>query len=428
MKVAFVGSGPTLDHDVLAEVAEHVPTEIARAMWRAGLLPTHVHRPPTLAGTPFADIEVFTQAPTLELVADPDGAVHGRYRQPLVIRDDTIRGELLNTMEMQVPVRVVEQEVEGVTMQMVVIEISAADVRSSNLTPVQDAFFEAAIALETAVAEPAVIPLTPPVPSGIRLFPVLGDYPLSLKVYGNLDGRDSGPTTPAPVLLTHNPFLATPPLPDVAAAVEGEIVLTKIREELIERDLVDGQIVIDRLDEKILDLEVGGEVTWDRDLDIPFFPDGGFTLPLELDLSPRLEAIRLTENIEVGLGNGVIRLTGAIEAVIDDGPDVEADFDLRVAFHFADGKLVPTIMKADVDVDPTIFQVLLAVLFGPVGLVLGPILVGDVALIDNPAVDHPVSLRLDPLQALIRPDAVGVDFALTTAPSPRTRGRPTSAG
>ena len=120
------GSKTTLGFDVMAEVAEHVPTEIAQAMSRAGQLPTYVHRPPNLAGTPYANIEVFTQAPTLKLETDPNGALFGVYRQPLIIRDDTLRGERLNTMEMRVPVQVVEQEVDGVEVQMVVIEISAA--------------------------------------------------------------------------------------------------------------------------------------------------------------------------------------------------------------------------------------------------------------------------------------------------------------
>ena len=435
------GSSTTLGFDVMAEIGEHVPTEIAQAKWRAGQLPTYVHRPPNLAGTPFANIEVFTQAPTLELELDPDGALFGVYRQPLIIRDDTIRGELLNTMEMRVPVQVVEQVVDGAEVQMVVIEISAATVRNSNLTPIQDAFVQAAIAMETAVEEPIVIPITPPELPGVRFFPVVGAYPLSLKVYGNIDGRDPGPTTPDAVLLTQNPLFDKPPFPDVAAVAEAGIVLGKVQEELVKRNLVAGQIVADKLNEVLLDLNAGsGEITIDPDIDNPLFPEGGITIPLSFDFSPTLETIRLTEDVTVQFGTAVVRLTGAIKATIDNGPDVEADFDLRFGFHFEGGQVVATITKADIDVDTSIFQVLLAVLFGPIGLALGPIVddaidqavsekvlgesfpedvphrtvfVEDVAITNDPEVDHPVTLRLDPLRMLVRPDAVGVNFVLT---------------
>ncbi|MCI0346233.1 MAG: hypothetical protein L0221_12445, partial [Chloroflexi bacterium] len=309
----------TQDHDLLAEVARSVPDHIAGAFWVAGRVPNHVTAPPALAGTPFANLEIFTiQPPSVDIVADPQsGGLLGIYRQPMIIRDDTIAGEIANTIEIRLPIALVERVVDGVSMQVLELDLTEADIDNTVLTSAADAIAEAVVIafLAATGSTEVALPVTPPLLPEVRFFPVVGTSPLALKVYANVDGRDPGPMTATPALHAPPWLPDRPPHPGLAAVIDGELFLDQVHQELIERNIVAGQIVVDGINERILNLAVDGEITWDPDLDFPLFPEDGITLPFKFDLSPTLERIRLTQDLTVELVLGAIRVSGSIEAI-----------------------------------------------------------------------------------------------------------------
>jgi hypothetical protein len=435
----------TQHHDLLAEITDTVAGQIAWAFWQAGKLPNHATAPPALAGTPFGTLEIFTtEPPFVEVVVDPQSArLLGVYQQKMIIRGGTVQDEVVNTIDIRQPVQLVETTIDGIEVQLLVMNFADASVDNSLLDPVEDELARSILVTWLAATSDTVttLPVTPPMLPNIRFFPIAGSgEPLGLKVYGNIDGRDPGSMTATPVLHAE-PWLPKPPFPPgLAAVVNGEIFLDQLRAELIERNVVAGEVIIDTINERFLNLLVDGEITWDPGLDFPLFPDDGIKIPIKFDLSPKLERIKLTKDLTVGLQLGGVVVSGSIEAIIDNGPDVDADFEVTIVVNPRQGdQLVAHIARADIDVDTELVEVLMAWLFGPVGLLSAQILdtvidkaasdvvegtsfpadvprrtvfLQDIAITNDPTVNSRVTLHLEPFRSIVTPDAVGGSFHL----------------
>jgi hypothetical protein len=433
----------TTNYDLLAEIGDVVPTSIARACWRAGLLPNYLTSPPVLQGTPFADLEVFTLAPELDVVADPHtGGFQGLLKQPMLIRHPTIQREIANTLEVRAPIALVDRIVDGIRVQFLEFDLGGVDIDNTAFTNGQNAMVEAALAWLGALGGTQSIPITPALRPDFRIFPVIAEAPASVKLYANIDGRDGGPTIPRAELLFRHPIFDKPPFPNLAAAVDGGLFLSQVRAKLVEKGVIDGQIIIDKIDRTLLDLSVGGTVAIDigTGIDFPFLKDGVFKLPLKFDFSPTLQRIKLTDDVSIELGDGHVNVGGSIKAIIDNGPDVDVDFDVRIVFRFEDGQLVPVVTRADIDIDTTILQILMVVLFGPLGLLIGKILddvideaasgaangqsfpvdiptqtmfLGSIAVTNaSNTTPAPVTLRVLPHKPIVRPNLIGAKLML----------------
>lgn len=170
----------TQNCDLLAEVREAVPTEIVQAFWVAGRLPTYLHAPAVLQGTPFANVEVFTTPPYVSIAADLHApGLIGIFRQPMVIRTDTVRGEITNTLEVRLPLSLVETKIDGVELQLLELDLTQADLTNTTLTNPQNAIAEVIVAWLAGLVGPIRIPITPPLLPSVRFFPTARSTPSS---------------------------------------------------------------------------------------------------------------------------------------------------------------------------------------------------------------------------------------------------------
>lgn len=451
----------TRGFDLVGEFRTTVPERMLQGFWRAGVLPNLISVGDVFLGDlrVFEQLQIYFDEPWITFEpTDRPNELTAIITQKTTFRAADRPGEALNTLIVKAPCILRDVVIREVPAQEIVLyftneETTQISWERSNLLykQVEDNMVDQVGTLLAGLSR--TIPISPiMIGAPLRFFIADGEGQLALKVFCNVDGRDGViGDGKQDALVDPHPLKPWDP-DDFAIAIDGGRLLQLANEAIVSKGLVAGATLLADAGKKLLDLEVSGDLSINTDTGISFLPEK-ITLPVAIDFSPTLQTIRLTSGIGLSLHNGYLRITGSIEAEIDNAFDADADFDLRIGFFLGSQKASATIIRADIDVDSTIYQALASLLFLPAAAIIAsavdeaidtaassavkgmsfaadvPVetfVFGNIALTDDetqnalsileassdPPPERPIIVRAKPVQIMVRDDAVVVQGRL----------------